>query len=57
MYHTASLAHDDVLDRADLRRGKASLNRLCGQKKSIWAGNYTMAIANKIVGQTGNTEV
>ena len=57
MYHTASLAHDDVIDRADMRRGKTSLNRLWGQKRSVLAGNYTVAIANKMLGRLQNDEV
>ena len=57
MYHTASLAHDDVIDVADVRRGKISLNRKFGQKSSILAGNYTVAIANKILGQMEDDEV
>ena len=57
MYHTASLAHDDVIDHADLRRGKTSLNRRFGQKNSIFAGNYTVAVANKLLGQLKNDEV
>ena len=27
MIHTASLVHDDVLDKADTRRGKAAVNQ------------------------------
>ena len=57
MYHTASLAHDDVIDVADVRRGKISLNRKFGQKSSIFAGNYTVAIANKILRQMEDDEV
>ena len=33
MIHTASLVHDDVIDVADSRRGKPSVNVLWGQKK------------------------
>lgn len=33
MIHTASLVHDDVIDAADSRRGKPSINILWGQKK------------------------
>jgi hypothetical protein len=40
-----------------LTSGKTSLNRLCGQKKSVLAGNYTVAIANKILAGVQNEEV
>lgn len=33
MIHTASLVHDDVIDGADSRRGRPSVNILWGQKK------------------------
>ena len=33
MIHTASLVHDDVIDAADSRRGRPSVNVLWGQKK------------------------
>lgn len=35
MIHTASLVHDDVIDAADSRRGRPSVNILWGQKKVI----------------------
>ena len=33
MIHTASLVHDDVIDVADSRRSRPSVNILWGQKK------------------------
>ncbi|EFX81004.1 hypothetical protein DAPPUDRAFT_318059 [Daphnia pulex] len=42
MIHTASLVHDDVVDAADSRRNKSSVNKVWGQKKSILAGNYVV---------------
>lgn len=33
MIHIASLIHDDVIDQAELRRGKPSANVLWNQKK------------------------
>jgi hypothetical protein len=33
MIHSASLIHDDVVDQADLRRGKPSVNVLWNHKK------------------------
>jgi geranylgeranyl pyrophosphate synthase len=34
MIHTASLYHDDVIDAANSRRSKSSVNILWGQKKA-----------------------
>ena len=38
--HTASLLHDDVVDGADLRRGRPSANNLWGNQASILVGDY-----------------
>ena len=57
MYHTASLVHDDVIDRADLRRGKPSLNKLWGQRRAVLAGDYTVAVSNLILGQMADPVV
>lgn len=37
--HLASLLHDDVIDNADLRRGKPSINALHGERNSIMLGD------------------
>ena len=33
--HAASLTHDDVIDQAEMRRGRESINISVGNKKSI----------------------
>lgn len=33
MIHTASLIHDDIIDGADTRRGKPSVNKIWGERK------------------------
>jgi len=38
--HTATLLHDDVLDEADLRRGKQTARQLWGNHASILVGDY-----------------
>ena len=57
MYHTSSLYHDDVLDKAELRRAKTSANHLWGQRSSIFGGIYTLCVANKMLSQFRDPEV
>ncbi|XP_046915110.2 decaprenyl diphosphate synthase subunit 1 qless [Dermatophagoides farinae] len=49
MIHTASLIHDDVIDSADTRRGKPSVNVLWGQKKSIFAGDFVISKGSQML--------
>lgn len=51
MYHTSSLYHDDVIDKAELRRNRDSVNLKWGQKSSVMAGNYAIATSNILLGQ------
>merc|ERR1711994_1202379 len=51
MIHTASLVHDDVLDKADTRRGKAAVNTAFTAKKATYAGDYIIAVAAKLISQ------
>ncbi len=43
MIHVASLIHDDVIDEADTRRGKASVNALWQSRKAVLVGDYVLA--------------
>ena len=38
--HTATLVHDDVIDEADVRRGKPSINLRWGNQTSVQAGDW-----------------
>jgi len=38
--HTATLVHDDVIDEADVRRGRASTNKRWGNPISVLAGDW-----------------
>ncbi len=42
MIHLASLIHDDVIDNADMRRSKPSLNAQWQSRKSILVGDYIL---------------
>ncbi|CAL4145697.1 unnamed protein product, partial [Meganyctiphanes norvegica] len=57
MIHTASLVHDDVIDAADTRRGKPSVNFLYGQRKAVMAGDYILSVASTMLAQIRNEEV
>jgi octaprenyl-diphosphate synthase len=45
MVHTASIVHDDVVDRSDLRRGNKSVNAEWTSRIAVLAGDYLMAKA------------
>jgi octaprenyl-diphosphate synthase len=40
LIHTATLLHDDVIDAADLRRGRPSANARWGNHRSVLAGDW-----------------
>lgn len=43
MIHVASLIHDDVIDEADMRRGRASVNARWQSHKAVILGDYILA--------------
>jgi decaprenyl-diphosphate synthase subunit 1 len=57
MYHTASLYHDDVLDKAELRRGKISANTKWNQNVAVLAGDFVMATSVKLLANVGKNDV
>jgi len=57
MIHTASLVHDDVIDKADTRRGKAAVTSLFSARQATLAGDYIIAIGSKLISQIRNEEV
>ena len=51
LIHTASLVHDDVLDEADLRRKRATINAKWGNEPAILTGDYLYFKAFHILSQ------
>ena len=47
--HTATLIHDDVVDRSDTRRGKASVNAQWGNVSAVLAGDYLLSKAVRLL--------
>jgi geranylgeranyl pyrophosphate synthase len=43
LLHMATLVHDDVLDRAELRRGRPTVAHAYGVETAVSAGNYLLA--------------
>ena len=42
MLHTASLVHDDVIDNADMRRGRPSVNALWQSRNAVVLGDFVL---------------
>mmetsp|Transcript_2970 Transcript_2970/g.6938 ORF Transcript_2970/g.6938 Transcript_2970/m.6938 type:complete len:399 (-) Transcript_2970:283-1479(-) len=43
MIHTASLLHDDVIDKSDTRRGMKTINKMFGNKLAVLGGDFLLA--------------
>lgn len=54
--HVATLCHDDVIDQADSRRGRVSVNKRYGIVGAILAGDFLHAHSLDIVGRLGGPE-
>lgn len=46
MIHVATLLHDDVIDRSDLRRGRKTVRAEWGDKIAVLSGDYLLAQAS-----------
>jgi len=57
MIHTASLVHDDILDHAETRRGKQSVNVKWDTRRSTMGGDFILAVGSKLLSQIGDKEV
>jgi len=51
--HLATLFHDDVMDEASIRRGRASANSRFGNSVAILAGDHLFARASRILSDLG----
>ncbi|MCE5282832.1 MAG: polyprenyl synthetase family protein [Deltaproteobacteria bacterium] len=55
--HTASLLHDDVIDRAETRRGKPAANHLWGNAASVLVGDFLYSKSFKLMTDHGNPAI
>jgi octaprenyl-diphosphate synthase len=52
--HTATLLHDDVVDKSDLRRGAATANTVWGNKPSVLVGDFLFSRAFQLMVSDGS---
>ena len=57
LIHAATLMHDDVIDNAEIRRGKKTLNTIWGNQSSILVGDYLLSKCFEMMVEDGNLEV
>jgi octaprenyl-diphosphate synthase len=57
MVHTATLVHDDIIDGADMRRGRPSANTTWGNEKCVLAGDWLYMQAFKVALDEKNLRV
>ena len=57
LIHTATLMHDDVIDKAEIRRGKKTLNTIWGNQSSILIGDYLLSRCFEMMVEDGNLEM
>lgn len=57
LVHLATLIHDDIVDRADLRRGVPVLNHVFGATQAVLMGDYLFSKAFHLLTSTGSVAI
>jgi len=55
--HTATLLHDDVVDKSDLRRGQDSANAIWGNEASVLVGDFLFSRSFELMVQADSLKV
>ncbi len=55
--HTATLLHDDVVDRAELRRGMDSANSIWGNEASVLVGDFLFTKCFALIVENGDWKI
>ena len=56
LMHTATLLHDDVVDKSDIRRGKSASHKIWDNKSSILVGDFLLGKAFQLMVETKSLE-
>ena len=51
-YHNYTLLHDDVMDRADVRRGKPTVHKVWNENAAILSGDAMLVLAYRLMAET-----
>jgi geranylgeranyl pyrophosphate synthase len=54
LIHMATLVHDDIIDRGEMRRGLPALRRAFNDQVAVLAGDFLFARAFQLLAQTSN---
>jgi len=57
LIHSATLMHDDVIDKGEVRRGKETLNKIWDNQSSVLIGDYLLSRCFEMMVEDGNLEV
>lgn len=57
LLHTATLVHDDAIDKSSVRRGRPTVNEVWGEERAVLLGDYVFARAGEFAADTGNLRV
>lgn len=57
LVHASTLAHDDVIDNAEVRRGKPSINAVSSNKQAVLAGDYLLAYVLGDMSHRGRNDI
>ena len=57
MFHNFTLLHDDVMDNADVRRGKTTVHRRWNANTAILSGDTMLTLATQFIARTSNQAV
>ena len=55
--HTATLVHDDAIDKSSARRGRPTINELWSDEEAVLLGDYLFADAGALTATTNNLRV
>lgn len=57
LLHTATLVHDDAIDKSLVRRGRPTIYSVWGDDKTVLLGDYLFAKVEEFAATTGNLQV